>query len=386
LDNYFKRFENKTVSIEDIETTITRVYGTRFFEYVFYELSPVEGGKADLIVKMDEGAPGYISASLHYDGDYQGSIMLNGVFRNVLGNRSKLFTSLVLGTNPRFRMFYFISNGPKPGPGIELDFYSFKFEEYNKDEKTNSIRFINYKASVFINSIVDNTYSFRTGLEYEYFSFKTDIPDPLTDPLTDFNSYVNGFASFNADSRNKQYFSTSGFKSELKVSYIIPLGNNDVWTKELFTNSLMYYLKYDQNIPISNRFTLKPGVFAGGALKQDSPPIQHWYGVGGLMPINYQDNFVCFTGVKFVQSYGLYAAIARLKLQYNPVKNIYLTLRSDAGANELYLEDIVKSENFMIGYGLTTGYESFIGPIELTFMGSNQNPSLSIFVKLGFEF
>ncbi len=111
LDNYFERFENTKISIDDLEHTITRVYGTRFFTHVFYELEPVGDGKANLILNIKEGSPGYLSASLHYDTDYSGSIRLSGIFRNVLGHRSKLFTELLIGPNPRFRALYLLSNG-----------------------------------------------------------------------------------------------------------------------------------------------------------------------------------------------------------------------------------------------------------------------------------
>jgi NTE family protein len=170
----------------------------------------------------------------------------------------------------------------------------------------------------------------------------------------------------------------------LNVSYILPLGNN--WSQELFTNSLMYYLRYDQNMPLSKKFTAKTGVYLGGTLKQDLPPIHHWFGIGGLVPINYMGNFAPFTGVSFVQSFGLYTAVGRMKIQYNLFKNLYLTARSDIGSNQMELEDLIKSENIMFGYGLTTGYDSFIGPIEVTFMGSNINPSLGIFFNVGFYF
>ncbi len=384
LDNYFSRFRNETVKIELIEEMVSRVYGTRFFEYVFYEFRPTDDGRADLIIKMEEGAPGYLTASLHYDNDYQGSIMLNGVFRNVLGNRSKLFTSIILGVNPRVKMLYYISNGPKPGPGIELDFYSFKFNLYEGNKKINTIRFRNNKVKAFASSVLKNLYSFRVGLEYEYFSLKPDIEDSLISAFTDFTSYMNAFVSFRADTRDRPHFSTTGVNSELIVSYIMPLGND--WSGQIFTNSLVFFLKYDQDISLSKRLVLKPGIFLGGTLKQDVPPIHHWFGIGGLTPINYLDNFVYFTGLKFVQSYGLYAGIGRLRLQYNPFKNIFFTASSDFGANEIELHDLMEAKNFMIGYGLTTGYKSFIGPIKLTLMGSNMNSGLGLFVSLGFDF
>ena len=102
--------------------------------------------------------------------------------------------------------------------------------------------------------------------------------------------------------------------------------------------------------------------------------------------MNYVDSFVPFTGVLFVQTFGYYSAIGRLKVQYNVYEKLYLTLRSDVGSTTRLIEDMVDLNNLMFGYGLTASYDSFIGPVELTVMGSNINPSLSLFINIGFNF
>jgi len=75
----------------------------------------------------------------------------------------------------------------------------------------------------------------------------------------------------------------------------------------------------------------------------------------------------------------------RAKLQYNIIPKLYFTIRADLGANEWYLADIFKSGNAIVGYGGTVSYNSFIGPVELSVMGSNIH-GISAFVNLGFWF
>ncbi len=385
LDNYFGDFKNSRISIDELEYVITSVYGTRFFKYVFYSLEPTKDGRANLILDLEEASPGYISASIHYDFDYHGSIRVNGIFRNIFGDRSKLFTELTMGTNPRFRALYMISNGAKPGFGAEVDMYNFTFKEYDKDIKINTLTASNLKGSLFVTSNLHNLYSFRAGVEYEYFKMKQDIAiNPDYTDFAEYKSYGNVFVNFRADTRNKPYYATSGTDAEFKALYAIPLSNG--WVDTVFTNSLVMYVKINHNISLSPKLTLKPGIFIGGTLKQDEPPIQHWFGSGGLNEINYIKSFVPFTGVHFMQKLGLYSGIARLKLQYNVYQKIYVTLRSDFGATESDLNDAVDPANTMFGYGVTTAYNSFIGPIEFTVMGSNLNPEVSFFVNIGFSF
>lgn len=385
LNNYFGEFKNSTVKLSDIEEVVTTLYGTKFFKHVFYEFVPVEGNKANLVINLKESSPGYLSASLHYDNDYNGSLRLNGIFRNIFGDRSKLFTELVLGTSPRFEGLYLISNGSKPGLGIRVDMYDFKINSYVKDVKDNEFKLTNYSTSVFVQSIINNIYSFRGGFEYEYFRFKQSIViDPDFDTIGNFNSYGTFFVRFRADTRDKAYFSTHGFRSDAAVSYIMPLSKG--WVNNLFTKSVIFYLRYDQNLEINQKLALRPGIFVGGTLQKDNPPYNHIFGAGGLNENNYIKTLVPFTGVHFVQKFAAYSAIGRMKLQYNVYQKLYLTARADVGSVENEFEDLAKSENIMFGYGLTASYNSIIGPIEITAMSSNLNNDLELFINIGYDF
>lgn len=386
----FEDVAQHEVSFDVIEDKIRSLYGTKFFQYVFYELE-FKDGFTNLIVTVEDADPGYLSAKVHYDNDYKGSILVSTAIRNVLGNRTKLFADIVLGSNPRLKALYMLDNGARPGFGIIADFYRFHFNQYKKDQKINSFDITTYKSSVFLNTTIRNTYSFRGGLEYEYTQFKQEIVvDSILENYRNFESIGNVFASINANTYNKYYFSTKGFRSELLLKYVVPLSKD--WSQELFTSKLIIQLKYDYNLPLSRKFTLKPGFFLGATfdevrtLESKKAPVQHWFAVGGLNPNNYQENHVSFTGVNFIQSFGYYAAIGRMKLQYQPLNKIYFTLLADAGVNERLLADVIEPKNLMVGYGATASYNSFVGPVELTVMGSNINSGVGVYLNIGFWF
>jgi len=395
FQSMFEDFTHQKISLDDLENTIRLAYGTKFFTHLYYELD-YKNGKTNLILDVQEADPGYISAGVHYDDNYNISLLLNGAFRNVVGKRSKIYTDLVIGPNWRFRGLYILDNGAKPGFGAKIAGYSFGFDDYEKDKVIGRITFTNYKASIFLRSILKNEISFRVGGNFEYFQFKSKITDTNLDSISDFNAYGNIYFAFNTDTRDKPYFSTHGIFSELRVEYVMPISNN--WVKDIFDNALVFWFNYDQSIPLSKKFVFKPGVFLGGTIMKGYPissdessrsyersPAQHWFYMGGLAPTNYVHGFRDFTGVKFSQRYGMYQAILRAKLQYNIIPKLYFTLRADLGANEWYLADIFEPGNAIVGYGGTISYNSFIGPVELSVMGSNIH-GISAFVNLGFWF
>jgi NTE family protein len=384
--NYFNVKEDTIFTLAGIEKSIRQMYGTRFFEQVNYEVKS-NGKRNDLIIRVQEANPGYISAGVHYDGSYGGSLLLTGSFRNVLGKRTKLFTDLVLGENPRIRAFYMLDNGAQPGIGARAEYYSFKFNQYEGEMKINKFIFTNYKVSAFINYSFKNLLNFRGGFDYEYFRYKQDEPitDSSLEAYNSFSSYGTFFGTFSADSRNRAYFPTAGSKSELHLEYVMPLSKN--WSRDLFTSSLILYWKYELNYKFAPRFVFRPGLFLGSTLSaEDRPPRQHAFGFGGLNPSQYVSTFVPFTGLQFIQRFGYHAAIIRMKLQYNFYKKLYMTFLLDAGSTDDDFKDVYIPENYIIGYGAAIGYDSFIGPLELTFMGSNLNSKPMLFLNLGFWF
>jgi NTE family protein len=75
-----------------------------------------------------------------------------------------------------------------------------------------------------------------------------------------------------------------------------------------------------------------------------------------------------------------------MKLQYQVAKKHYLLFRCDVGSNADAFDNLFSKETFLIGYGLTYSYDSFIGPLELTLMRSNQKKNLQVFFNVGYWF
>jgi NTE family protein len=383
--NNWKEFSGRRVAISDIEDKIRLMYGTRFFQHVYYEFEQ-EGDHVNMTVNVVEADPGEVSAAIHYDNNYLGSILVNASLRNVLGKRSKLFADLVLGPNPRLRTLYMIDNGKRFGLGAMLDFYSFTFDIYNRHIKQEKWDYTNFKASLFAQNVVNNVFRFRIGADYEYFRFRQDVlTDTLSELLKDFTSYGTLFLSLNADTRDHHHFPSRGFRSELRVEYVIPMGNNLVST--LFDNSLVARFQYEQNIGIGKRWVFRPGVFAGGTIPSNAlVPVHHWFAFGGLNPTNYVSSYVSFTGVRFFQQMGQYALMGKAHLQFNFAKKLYATVLLDVGNCTLEFDDLFDFDQWVAGYGISIGYDSFIGPVELTLMGSNYTNTPLLFLNLGYWF
>ena len=386
FSNYLDKLKNRYVHISEIEETIRLMYGSKFFKHVMYELQDVGNDKALLVIKVEETGFGSVAAGIHYDTDYGASLLLHGSFQNLLIKGSKLFVKLNLSENFRFKSTFVMDRGRKPGLGVTLDFYNFSFGDYERDVKINELKFTNYKFTVFANSTLSNQYNMRLGVDYEYFSLGQNIQsDSTLTPYLGFNSYVTLFGSFKLDTRDKMNYPTRGSYFNSRLEYVASLSNN--WSSDLFKHSFVWYIDYRGNIALdkNSRFTFQPSIFVGGTLKNDMPPFQHWFGVGGVNNFGYQENLVPFMGTRFIQNFGLYTALGRVGVQYNVYKKLYMTLRDDFGLVTSSIKDVNAKDNFMNGIGLTAAYNSFIGPVEITAMKSNVN-SFLLYFTVGFWF
>ena len=239
---------------------------------------------------------------------------------------------------------------------------------------------------LFLNATVKNIYNFRAGFEYEYLKFKMQYDTSgFAELIDDYNSYGNIFVSFRSDTYDNRNYPRKGFKATLVAKYAFPLSEG--WARAAFGPALITYFKYDQAITLGHKFVLRPGVFLGATLKGDkSPPLQDYFTFGGLSTSNYIETFQDFTGVKFSQQRGLYASVLKFKLQYQVAKKHYLMLRFDIGSNVEDYHLLFSPKSFMVGYGLTYSYDSFIGPLEITFMSSNKRQNFQAFINIGYWF
>lgn len=377
------------VKIIEIEKGVNSIYGTRFFEKVNYHLVKESEGNV-LIINVYEISGGELGAGFNMNTDYNVALFLNSTFRNLAIGGSKLFLDMVIGEKPRFKGLYLYDLGNKPGFGVKLDFHSFSINDFNHSgSKDNKFDVTNYLVDVFSQISIHNSMVMGLGTQYKLARIQNEFP--ITDSNFfsagggEFQDFLSAFFYLKIDTYNKNVFSTKGFKinSEIRRIWIL---QEDLKSNFNLGNATTYYFKYRQNIPMSKNFTLKPGVTLAGVVEDKVPLITDWYGLGGQVENHYIENYIPFTGLNLVEDFGLYTLVGRMGLQYRFARRHYLTLKWDVGNVGIRFNDLFQKKTIISGYGISYGYESFIGPVELTLMGANTSPNLKVFVNIGYWF
>jgi NTE family protein len=380
VNGYFTEEQNTEVALSDIEESMKYLSGTKSFNDVNYKLVK-EGDETNLNVYFKKAGQGSVSAGIHYDNDYKGNILANLTLRNIWNTRAKFYTDIFLGQSPRLKSMLILNNGFKPGIGIELDYYSFNFSTYGNSIKTNNWKFDDLSISIFSPIVLENNTSFKLGFTYDNFKFDQDVLiDTTIKSSGKFIEYGEAFLSLNIDNRDKHYFANRGIRFEFKAKYVTPIDN-------MFTvkgsNNYYFYLKLDFNFKIMNNLVFKPSTFAGYSIEDNRVMHKQLFGLGGQSSANFVDGFVPFTGLRFIEKSGQYSGLIRTHLQYNFLDNFYATVMYDMGIAEPEVTNLT-IDNFLYGYGLKLSYDSFIGPIEFSVMGSNKAKGANFFFSIGY--
>lgn len=370
------------VFLEDVEKTIKQIYGSLFFNTVRYHLLPSTEGSI-LEVTVEEASFGSIGLGIHYDTDYKAGLLISSKFRNILLKNTLLELKVGLSENPHASIKFYQNNGLLPSFGISSRWTSFSFVDYkNGKDKIGEYRFSNFVSDFYVQSQGKRTVAFGGGVQVEMSSLYNNIGVELgVDKPAVTQSYFNFFAFLKIDRFDKSFFPHSGEKLDVRSVFVTTLlkgGNLNPGGKITVLSGT-----YEMAIPLGSKWTLQPRL-NGGFTFGEGLYFSQMFFLGG-QGNNYLPGMFSFSGLKVSQLGGNQMLSARLKLQFNVYKKHYIMTTVDAGSIGFSRAALFDFDKGVIGYGLTYGYDSFLGPIEVSLMGSNFN-SVSGFINLGFWF
>ncbi len=362
------------VTPADIEKAISRIYSSLYFENVTYEIQKIEKGTR-LIINLKENKGGLFRVGIHYDSNNKSAILLNTTFRNILLNGSKLSINAALGDNPYFRTSLFKNNGWKPGYGVNFETNVNQMFLYKDSKKVSAINYSETKLQLFTQSIIQNSYSLGAGVEFEN-SFIKPIIDPVLGIAKYRNSFINYYGFLTIDSYDNAFYPSKGIKlnSELKL----------ITSAKNYSPVAFLAAQFSFANKIFDRVNII-GHLSGGAVNGDSIPSQYMFYTGGIVE-NIRIGLMPFVGLDYMERSNRSALISGIDLQLRFWKNIYIILKANAGNLANHFTQLLQLDQVISGYGITLGYNSLIGPIELTTSMSGNQPRIHSFVRIGFYF
>jgi NTE family protein len=357
---------------EDIYRAMQRAYGTNEFNRVTYHLDPVAEG-ARLTVRTEEKVQNMMHVGVHFDNLFNASLLARADFRNLLRTGDQLGIDLNLGENPNLSSSYFFLFRKRQQYGLMAEFGRLKAYEYRESRKVSSQIYRDFILNMVARTTWHNQYSATAGIQGEIAWITPNIGDW---ELQSFNSkMVNIFIDLKKDNFNRIPYPSKGEKAEVMIK-----GVNNL-TGDGNRPALIFDLRYRRAIELTPKWSLQPSAIATFAFG-DSIPYPYRSYIGGLG--YYHKSVIPFAGMDYMERASNHALVLRTDLQYRFRTNQYFILKLNMGKSFDYLNQFNDSSRNLGGMGLTYGYSSPVGPVEVTLMSSTTSKKPILFVNLGY--
>lgn len=391
--DYLKRKMQLTtplnLSLSEIDNAITKAWGTNLFYRVTYRFQPYED-KYALVISAIEKPSDLLRFGAHYDSDIKTNVVLAASFRNVLIKGSKLKVDLKVGDYQYFGASYITTSGWQPrsrkgwASNIKANLlFSLKSRQHPLYTFSQGVKNSSYIYNGSIGSLQGqlvffDTHALGVGVEYEAASTKGQV-NPIR-PGTHYDYYTSIVGSFKVDTYNKQAFPTRGANAYAEIRYVFPDFSNG--SKSQFYNLL---LKYHRAIPISKRLTLGYSICGGSSFGDTIPFTHRFYYGGGANSSQIINGAFPFMGLNFMEQSDKSVIVGQLELQQRIWKDIYGLAKCNIARSKTSLDRLINNfDKFKFGYGLTAGFDSPFGPIELTASYSNKTTGMLFYINLGY--
>ncbi|RWY48377.1 patatin-like phospholipase family protein [Mucilaginibacter gilvus] len=437
LQHVWKLDTGKYYDAATVNNNIREIFGTRFYDKVFYTFNNGTKG-LEMDIHLKKGTKGHFKTAVHYDTDQSAGIILNYTYYNLLFNRSRFLVTVDATERFKVRTNYykFISPDNKLWVRGDAEYRNlksndlllslFSVKDLNSPPPDYFIRSVKTSASVGY-SFNHSMYA-QAGISYELedvYKAKSIVSKVIgvDERNTVYRHYNEAFfLKFVQNSTSSAYYPVSGnklesefkytFDNRLKLNNIAGTDTNEIdiyqylnpqsnlyTPKGLPGNITRFYVKDEIALPLTPAISLKIGVLTGfnsssrfGANGNNFFYLNNNFGLGGTDQRDLYSN-QGFIGLRQGELPFRGLTAFNFSAQYNPIKNIYfIPMLSYAAESNGYntVANLFKKGHDNIGYGLHLGYMSVIGPVDFVISKSTIVNEISLpwraYLSLGYKF
>lgn len=396
------------ITFGKLQQGISNLSTTKNFETIRYRLVSNDLGE-DLILRLEESKhKNFIRLGAHYDDLYKSAAMINLTRKSLLSQDDVTSFDFILGDNLRYNLQYYVDKGSYWSFGLNSRFNAFDVEVDFDVIKSNfevpsvgNVNTINLGVTdltnqVYVQTVWQEEFAFTTGLEHKYLKYSTRTLGELLDDSerppsivggdgrTNFekSNFYSAFGQLTLDTYDDKYFPSSGFYFNGDFHFYVLSSDYNNNFKEFsvakarmggaftFFNNLSINLETEGGFKLGTSNVTTFDFVLGGF---------------GTNPIN---NFVPFIGYDFLSLPGnsYVKAYGRMDLEIAPKNHIMFSANVANVDDDLFRTGEWFTPPNYSGYGISYGYESFIGPIQVLYSWSPQIDKGNLFFSIGYWF
>ncbi|MGN0033715.1 MAG: patatin-like phospholipase family protein [Candidatus Limimorpha sp.] len=392
IKSYFGTVFPRKFSINDIEAVIINNYSTGYYSDMWYEIIDTQD-KNVLVMHCKNKVSTTLSVCAHYDNNYKMGVLLNFSMMNSTKklNRTTLNIDVNIADCPFFKSQYVRHKNSKLRYGGELSSIFFNMDLIMDNKVQNAIYANVNRIDFFAQFVSSINQQVKIGAVADYSRFKDYIDHDFYYKFGinandiykyEFNPYL--YFQYFFNNEDHQIYVRKGFNVDIIAKMFLA---DDFMSSGEFPVVFSYNANINRSFPIGQKHSLGIGLVAAGKIGDDYLPVNHSFFIGGQSKMNYLDNLIPFTGMEFVNNIVDYIAFAKTSWVWDFMKSFYTVANCDFGYySNSTLMNMFVPKNFVMGAGLTLGYKSPFGPVELALSKSNIESLPVLFVNIGFWF
>lgn len=372
--------ENAPLTKAKLNESLTSLYGTGAFTSVNYSLTGSEPYKLTLDVREKPGSS--LSFGFRFDSEEMASILLNLTFSHRSLRGSTVSLTGRLNKNPYVQLDYSFGTAFLHRVGVSYLYRYNDFNLYRKGKRFDNLIFNYHRGEINVSDVNLRNFNFLAGLRYEYFDLKSNLYNADYD-IDENASYgfISYFVSTSFESFDRRYYPNKGLS--FRAEYALHTDNFATYNNDVPFSSLMF--DFQPVVRLTNRIYLLPALY-GRILIGNNVALPYMNLMGGEVFGRYMNQQLPFYGVHNMEIFDNSLIVVRLSARQRLWRRHYLTISGNYAKQSGNFFDILKGGD-ILGGGLTYAYNSLIGPISLTFDGSNWTRSgIGVYFNMGFYF
>ena len=398
--------------IDEIETTVVKIYSQGYYSNVWYEL--IDGPDGN-ILKFHCKTKTSLNFSIgaHYDNNYGIGVLLN---MNARAKHYDFNVDLNMSDNPYVKANITHRYTKMLRGCFEVYAINLKADLFTYHGTIiGAMKVQQNTGNLFLQFVPSVTQTFKLGFRMDYTMVKDKSYSELITPdYYKHELYPKFYAQYFFNNEDQTDFPRKGWNINAIGKCIMYDG---VFSSSEEQPAFCVQADIRKSFPIGQRHAFRLGAVGAARLGDVELSGENMFFVGGQSKMYYVDNILSFTGLPFVTVYTEYAAYARAAWQWNFYKNFYGVVNCDAGyfknvfdiiytdwsaidPEEAFVQyvntlmDLTSNkldtwfvpDNFIMGAGVTLGVKTMFGPIELELSKSNVMKDWTLFVNFGYWF
>jgi NTE family protein len=378
----------------ELSKIFREAYSRLNYQYVYYEIEPLNNDHCILHCKVKENPPSHLSLGLSYHSFTNAGLILGYSWRNAVFDRSYSLAKVNIGENWRMRLLHRQMFGKQLNHGIEAVLESNRLDVpiYDNEKQLYLFKGVFSSASMGYYFQMNTHNRIMLGSEYYNANFNPSISDAS---IKGHLRRVEFYASYLHNSLDRRNLPTTGRWASFKMVYATArkyhyeADYGGVSADSTFTENrplLTIQFNHSGYQAISPRLSVFEQLHLG-YIENGNKTIFESFIVGGMQPLF--ETQIPFAGLQDAQLHSNSVASIGLGAQYKVFGEIYTLLRANVGYfgfNNPIKSNAFDKASLLGGTALSVAYNSSALPLEFSVMYSPKIKKVYSHVNIGFHF